>query len=621
MRRDVHNQLQRYPNSALVLLITMVSISLIAGCGSAPVDTIGPPASAKGDMTSAKPSHPHGGPPGGGGDPAEPSAPIADAGPDQQVLAGELVFLDGTGSSDPDGDTLTYQWEKNGRAKKEVQLQDADGVIASFLAPQQSDGTTFRFTLTVDDGTATSSDSVEVLVLAAEPPPAQPELVIIATPSFGGVPLAVTFTADTAGGEPLPDGTYAWDFGDSTVGQGQQVSHIYDLLGVYQVTLCLLNPDGSPSGIPCATASISAVEYRTADMPDSWLVLYNLNSAESIQWKDWYIQQWGIPAENTLGLNVDPSLERIHTDAFRSGIFFPVVNHLSANPELAAKIMGILVGYRVPGNFYQDSGMPIYQGGGGWSVANKLQNLNPADVDTTMSPQNPHFFVAYATPDPDRLLKGTLAQYTYITARIDAPTLADAQALTLRARAITMSTAPLPSTDWIYHDYEDPGAAGGDQWTLLRTTVEHLDPPHPSQALPWRAFESDGPDEEPTHGAAMRFSYYRVSGWDLSDWSGSTSGARILGFAMNSWGATTVRSTTGHGGRYVPNALFNGGFAGAVGATAEPFVATVPNPATMIWCLADGRTLSEAVFHANRYAAWMWELVGDPLLRVPAWFQ
>ena len=37
---------------------------------------------------------------------------------------------------------------------------------------------------------------------------------------------------------------------------------------------------------------------RTADMADSWLVLYNTNDASSVTWAAWYQAERGIPDQN-----------------------------------------------------------------------------------------------------------------------------------------------------------------------------------------------------------------------------------------------------------------------------------------------------------------------------------
>jgi hypothetical protein len=84
-------------------------------------------------------------------------APVANAGPDQIIEVASCgsvaVTLDGSASTDPDGDTLTYFWAWNGGS--------AQGPTPTVSFPM---GTTVA-TLTVDDGKgATSTDTVNISV-------------------------------------------------------------------------------------------------------------------------------------------------------------------------------------------------------------------------------------------------------------------------------------------------------------------------------------------------------------------------------------------------------------------------------------------------------------------------
>jgi len=89
-------------------------------------------------------------------------APVANAGPDQTVKSGEVVLLDGSASSDPEGRPLMYAWSQvSGPA---VTLAGATGPVAGFAAPQVKEPTDLVFQLTVNDGSLGSSDTATVTV-------------------------------------------------------------------------------------------------------------------------------------------------------------------------------------------------------------------------------------------------------------------------------------------------------------------------------------------------------------------------------------------------------------------------------------------------------------------------
>ncbi|MCL6613769.1 MAG: PKD domain-containing protein [Firmicutes bacterium] len=86
--------------------------------------------------------------------------PVANAGADQNVTVGQLVTLDGSGSTDPDDDPLTYLWEMLSRpADSQATLTGATTVNPSFTPDK--DGA-YIVQLTVSDGEYIDQDTVTV---------------------------------------------------------------------------------------------------------------------------------------------------------------------------------------------------------------------------------------------------------------------------------------------------------------------------------------------------------------------------------------------------------------------------------------------------------------------------
>jgi Calcineurin-like phosphoesterase/K319L-like, PKD domain/PKD domain len=168
-------------------------------------------------------------------------APVANAGPDQTVTAGSNgtanVTLNGTNSSDPDGDPLTYQWTENGTTLATTAQPTASLPVG-----------THTITLTVrDPGGLTSTDTVVITVngIANRAPVANAgpdQMVTAGSNGTANVTLNGTNSSDPDG-DPL---TYQWTENGTTLASIAQPTASLPV-GTHTITLTVRDPGGLTS--------------------------------------------------------------------------------------------------------------------------------------------------------------------------------------------------------------------------------------------------------------------------------------------------------------------------------------------------------------------------------------
>ncbi len=160
------------------------------------------------------------------------------------------IAFDGSGSSDPDEDPLTYTWDFG------------DGNTGSGVNPSHTYlwGDTFTVSLTVNDGRG-GTDTMTTFADVAEandPPVADAN-----GPYSGVVGEPIVFDGSGSSDYDNEDGTsandqpltYSWDFGDSSSGTGVNPAHSYSAAGTYTITLTV--SDGIASSTSTTTADVT----------------------------------------------------------------------------------------------------------------------------------------------------------------------------------------------------------------------------------------------------------------------------------------------------------------------------------------------------------------------------
>ncbi|MCW3849048.1 PKD domain-containing protein [Sphingomonas sp. LB-2] len=136
--------------------------------------------------------------------------PVANAGPDQTVRELAPVTLDGSGSSDPEGQPLTYAWVVSGGLP--VTLTGANTANPTFTAPTISANNNSIFQLTVSDGVSSRTDTVTVNYIDNIAPVASPPVPFQTV--TGGSTVTLQGAGSDGNNDPL---TYRWSYLGSNV--------------------------------------------------------------------------------------------------------------------------------------------------------------------------------------------------------------------------------------------------------------------------------------------------------------------------------------------------------------------------------------------------------------------
>ncbi len=194
--------------------------------------------------------------------------PTANAGADQTAFVGETVTLNGSGSTDPDGDSLTFSWSFLSRpAGSAATLSDPGAVMPTFSVDVPGG---YGLQLVVNDGTADSLPDTVLVTTENSAPVAN------AGPDRT-VPVAQSVTLDGSGssdvdGDPL---TYAWTLTSIPTGSGVTLvgassvhpSLVPDVFGTYVAQLVVNDGslDSAPDVVQITTENSPPIAHAGSD--------------------------------------------------------------------------------------------------------------------------------------------------------------------------------------------------------------------------------------------------------------------------------------------------------------------------------------------------------------------
>ncbi|MFV2065460.1 MAG: DUF4347 domain-containing protein, partial [Pirellulales bacterium] len=172
-------------------------------------------------------------------------APVASTGGPYTISEGDSLTLDGSGSSDVDGDPLTYSWDIDNNGS----FGDAAGVGPTLSWAQLqgfgiNDDGTYTIRVQVDDGnTATAINSTTLTVSNTAP-----TLTTIGAATVNeGALYTLNVTATDPGNDSISSWTINWGDGsvDTIAGDPAAVTHLYGARGTFNILAAATDEDGT----------------------------------------------------------------------------------------------------------------------------------------------------------------------------------------------------------------------------------------------------------------------------------------------------------------------------------------------------------------------------------------
>lgn len=194
--------------------------------------------------------------------------PVADADGPYTMDEGDTIVLSGAGSTDPDGDLATYEWDLDDDGFFD---DAADALVQITLTEHGEHPIALRVTDSVgfadiDDTTITVSN-------------------VAPTADFTWVSRGLSFTFTDASTDPGQDiVSWLWDFGDGNTSAAQNPSHTYEAAAAYTVALTVTDDggdDGRKSVVIVAEGIFQDPEEYGAGAGPSGVAAAELDSVKS----------------------------------------------------------------------------------------------------------------------------------------------------------------------------------------------------------------------------------------------------------------------------------------------------------------------------------------------------